>query len=540
MSAPTFDGLLRGFSWTRLGLAALLLALRPLLPSDLIPGEQPAVLSLALLVAVASSVALLLFGDVTDPRHLAWLFSLLDVALITAIVAATGGARSIFAFLYVLSVTASCVLLSRTGGLAMAAVASVLYTGVVLGRTVFPTSVFFEAPGETTALELLTMFMNAGTFLVVAIVAGGLAEQFRTTRRELEKGRRDLLDLQVFKDLVFQSVGTGLIALDLEHRVTALNRAAEEMTGRAASGVIGQSWSALFGGAIALDAVAAAIDANPRGASLHETSLRRPDGATAPVRVTFSALRAGDGARLGLIGACEDLSAIRRLEARMRQADRLATLGRMAANIAHEIRNPLASLTGAIEVLTAAPTASDARERLSQIVTRESERLNQIIKNFLEYARPAPLILETVNVADTLEEVLVLLEHRSKPGSLKIVREFAPPVVWRVDPQQFKQVVWNLCLNAVDAMPEGGELRVGAAAAADRILEVWVSDTGGGVGADDLPHLFEPFFSTKPEGTGLGLALVHRIVQEHGGEIDVRSTPGLGTTFTVDLPAHHA
>ena len=133
-----------------------------------------------------------------------------------------------------------------------------------------------------------------------------------------------------------------------------------------------------------------------------------------------------------------------------------------------------------------------------------------------------------------------LLEHRARPGSLKIVREFGPPVVWRVDPQQFKQVVWNLCLNAVDAMPEGGELRVGAAEAPGRVLELWVSDTGAGIAADDLPHVFEPFFSTKPEGTGLGLSLVHRIVQEHGGEIDLRSTPGVGTTFMVTLPVRDA
>ncbi len=540
MRAPNIDGLLRGFSWARLGLAALLLALGPLLPSDLIPGEQPVVLALALLVAVASSAGLLFLGPGAQARHIAWLVCLLDIVLITAVVASTGGARSIFAFLYVLSVTAACVLLSRTGGLAMAAVASMLYTGIVLGRTVFPTSVFFDMPEETTGLELLTMFMNSGTLLIVAIVAGGLAEQFRTARLELEKGRRDLLDLQAFKDLVFQSVGTGLIALDQEHRVTAFNRAAEEITGRAASEVIGHAWPVLFGNAIALDTVAAAIDGTPRSASLHEITLRRPDGVAVPVRVTFSALRAGDGARLGLIGACEDLSAIRELEAQMRQADRLATLGRMAANIAHEIRNPLASLTGAIEVLASPVVVGEARDRLSQIVMRESERLNQIITGFLEYARPAPLAFEMVNVADALEEVLVLLEHRAKAGSLKVVREFDAPLYWRVDSQQFKQIVWNLCLNAVEATTDGGELRVGAAAAADQLLEVWVGDTGSGIGPDDLPHLFEPFFSTKPDGTGLGLALVHRIVQEHGGGIDVRSTRGLGTRFTITFPARNA
>src|SRR2546429_4583974 len=194
--------------------------------------SHPVVLALALLIAAASSGVLLLFGPGAQPRPVAWLFGLLDIVLITAIVASTGGGRSIFGFLYVLSVTGACVLLSRTGGLAMAGVASVLYAGVVLGRTVFPTNVFYEAPGETTALELLSMFLNAGTFMIVAIVAGGLAEQFRATSLELETKQKDLRDLQVFKDLVFQSVGTGLIALDRDHRITAFNGAAEEITGR--------------------------------------------------------------------------------------------------------------------------------------------------------------------------------------------------------------------------------------------------------------------------------------------------------------------
>jgi two-component system sensor histidine kinase PilS (NtrC family) len=223
----------------------------------------------------------------------------------------------------------------------------------------------------------------------------------------------------------------------------------------------------------------------------------------------------------------------------MRQADRLATVGRMAANIAHEIRNPLASLTGAIEVLTSPLTAEDARERLSQIVARESERLNHIIKNFLEYARPAPLSIATFDAAAAIEEVLLLLEHRASPGSLKVIREFAPSMPWPVDAQQFRQILWNLCLNAVEAMPNGGELRVAAAVRCER-LEVSVSDTGDGINAVDLSHVFEPFFSTKPEGTGLGLALVHRIIQDHGGEIDVRSAPGLGTTFTLTLPPRDA
>src|SRR5213078_776055 len=215
VKALNVNTLLRGFAWARLGLAVVLLSLGPVMPSVLVvSGEHPVVLALALLIAAISSGVLLLFGPGVQPRPVAWLFGLLDIVLITAIVAATGGGRSIFSFLYVLSVTGACVLLSRTGGLAMAGVASVLYTGVVLARTVFPTNVFFDATEETTALELLSMFLNAGTFLTVAIVAGSLAEQFRATSQELETQRKDLADLQAFKDLVFQSVGTGLIALD--------------------------------------------------------------------------------------------------------------------------------------------------------------------------------------------------------------------------------------------------------------------------------------------------------------------------------------
>jgi two-component system, NtrC family, sensor histidine kinase PilS len=536
--ALNVGGPLRGFSWARLGIAAVLLALAPLVSPGPVPAER-AVLVLALLVAIASAGAVLLLPPPAQPRRLTWFICLLDTALITAVVAATGGPRSIFTFLYVLGVTAACVLLSRTRGLGIAAVSIVLYTGIVVARTVLPLIQFFDAPQETTALEVVTMFLNAATLLVVAILAGGLGEQYRATRQELETQQKDLRDLQAFKDLVFQSVGTGLIALDRQHRVTAFNRAAEEITGVVAPHAIGQAWSSLIGAAIPLEPIDAVIAANPRASTRHEAVLRRPDGTSVPVRMTFSALRSGEGERLGLISACEDLSAIRAMESRMRQADRLATVGRMAANIAHEIRNPLASLTGAIEVLTSPLTADDARERLSQIVARESERLNHIIKNFLEYARPAPLSIATFDVAAAAEEVLLLLEHRASPGSLKVLREFAPSIPWAVDAQQFRQILWNLCLNAVEAMPEGGELRVSVAARGET-LEVAVSDTGDGIAAGDVAHVFEPFFSTKPEGTGLGLALVHRIVQDHGGEIDVRSSPGLGTTFTVTLPARNA
>ena len=539
MAGADSDHLIRGYAWARLGAAALLLALGPSIPPELMPVTNRPVLVGALLVVALSSTWILLLRTSTRSPRLRWCACILDGVVVTAVVAATGGGRSMFSFLYVLLVVAACLLLSRTGGVGIAGLCSALYIGVVFTRTIVPMALVLEAPEETTALEIMTMFLNSGTLLVIAIVAGGLAERFHAARAELDAKRRALNDLQVFKDLVFQSVETGLVAVDRRHRITAFNRAAEEMTARAAVDAIGQPWRVLFGESVSLAAIEAALDGPPRAPRRHEVPVARPDGTTVPLRIAFSALRSAEGGRLGLIAACEDLSAIRTLEARMRHADRLATLGRMAANIAHEIRNPLASMTGAIEVLVGEERPPEMRDRLASIVLRESGRLNEIVKAFLEYARPAPLAPASLNAADCLDEVLLLIEHRAGPGSLKIVREFSGPLDVTADPQQFRQIVWNLCLNALQAMPEGGELRVGASVHDGR-LEVRVTDTGEGIGSEDLPHVFEPFFSTKDGGTGLGLALVHRAVQDHGGDVEVHSVPGAGATFVVTLPVHHA
>ncbi len=535
MTAPDADRLLRRVCWARLGLAELLLVLIPLMPAGTIPGGNTGVLALALLVAVVSSGALLLAGPLANPGRPAWMMSLLDSVLVTAVVAATGGPSSIYTFLYVLSVTGASVLLSRPRTLAVAAVASLLYTGLVWSRTVFPITVLLEPPQETTALEVLTIFLNSATFLAVAIVAGGLAERYRATRRELESQRKDLHDLQAFKAVILRSVGAGLVAVDGAHTVTAVNRAAEALLGREAAEAIGRPWSELFGEGIPLAEVERAVAGQPGATPRHETSVARADGTRVPVRVTFSVLQAGDGRRLGLVAVVEDLSEIREMERRMRQADRLAALGRLAANIAHEIRNPLASMSGAVEVLGSDLATGKERERLTQIVARESARLDRIIGNFLDYARPAPLAPGTVNVAEIVEDVLMLLQHRDLPPGLKITREFPPSLPWRLDAHQFRQALWNLCLNGVEAMPAGGELRVSAEVRPEG-LRVAVSDTGEGIGPGELPHVLEPFYSTKPGGSGLGLALVHRAVEDHGGQIDIRSAPGLGTTVVLTLP----
>jgi two-component system sensor histidine kinase PilS (NtrC family) len=355
----------------------------------------------------------------------------------------------------------------------------------------------------------------------------------------MEDQRKHLSDLQAFRDLIFESVGSGLVAVDPAGRVTAFNRAAESITGIRAAEAVDQPWEAIFGRGVNLEEARCAVSEGTEPAPRYEFPLRRRDGHEVPVGISFRSLRSGTGDVAGLIGVCQDLSSIKLMEQRVRQSDRLAAVGRLSANMAHEIRNPLASISGAVEALARDLPPDHARGQLVEIVLRESARLNQIVGDFLEYARPAPMVPLEINMAEILDEVLLLIEHRSLPANLKVVREYGDTLPTRADPQRLRQAVWNLCLNAVQAMPEGGELRVSARSLRERggRLQICIADTGQGISDSDLPHIFEPFFSTKPEGSGIGLALVYRVVEEHGGSIEVRSRVGDGTTFILILPA---
>lgn len=471
-------------------------------------------------------------------ERIAWFQFGLDAVLITGIITATGGPQSVFIPLYVLLVVASCFVLSGRGGLVVAGICSLLYVLPVLGRTIVP-MLKVGAPSENTALEILTVFMNAGVLLAVAVVTGALAERYHELQEHMEDQRKHLSDLQAFRDLIFESVGSGLVGVDPSGRVTAFNRAAESITGVRATDAVDQGWETIFGDGVDLDEVRRAVSEGSEPAPRYEFRLRRRDGQEVPVGISFWSLRSGTGDVAGLIGVCQDLSSIKQMELRMRQADRLAAVGRLSANMAHEIRNPLASISGAVEALARDLPPDHTRSQLVEIVLRESARLNQIVGDFLEYARPAPMAAIEINMAEIFDEVLLLIEHRTLPANLKVSREYGESLPTRADPQRLRQAVWNLCLNAVQAMPDGGELRVGAQSLRERggRLQISITDTGQGIAETDLPHIFEPFFSTKPEGSGIGLALVYRVVEEHGGSIEVRSRVGEGTTFVLTLPA---
>jgi two-component system, NtrC family, sensor histidine kinase PilS len=537
--SPALRSSLWGLNRARLLTAAIVLAVGALLRFTEAFPYAFGPFAMTVLGGAAACLALPLAERRGVPlERTAWFQFGLDAILITAIVTATGGPQSVFIPLSMLLVVASCFVLSGRGGLMVAGLCSLLYVLPVLGRTIVPMW-RVGAPSENTALEILTVFMNAGVLLAVAVVTGALAERYHELQQHMEDQRKHLSDLQAFRDLIFESVGSGLVGVDPNGRVTAFNRAAESITGMRAEDAIDQGWEAIFGAGVDLAEVRRAVSEGSEPAPRYEFRLRRRDGQEVPVGISFWSLRSGAGDVAGLIGVCQDLSSIKQMEQRMRQADRLAAVGRLSANMAHEIRNPLASISGAVEALARDLPPDHTRSQLVEIVLRESARLNQIVGDFLEYARPAPMAPIEINMAEILDEVLLLIEHRTLPANLKVSREYGDTLATRADPQRLRQAVWNLCLNAVQAMPDGGELRVGARSLRERggRLQIAITDTGQGIADADLPHIFEPFFSTKPEGSGIGLALVYRVVEEHGGTIEVRSRVGEGTTFLGTLPA---
>jgi len=476
---------------------------------------------------------------VQAPGRFAWFQLSLDAVLVTGVVATTGGPESIFVPLYVLAVVASCFVLPRAGALIIAGLSSLLQIGLVVGRAAV-VLLHLAEPTDIAPLEVLAALLNAAVLLVVSMVIASLAERYRKSEEHRAAQDKYLSDIRAFRDLIFQSVGSGLVAVDASDRVTAFNRAAESITGIDAAQAVGHPWSTIFGPGVDLRDVRAAIDQPDAIPPRLEFLLERRDGSRVPVGITFWSLRTGGGDPVGLIGVCQDLSAIKQMQERMRQADRLATVGRLSANMAHEIRNPLASISGAVEALSRELPPDERRNRLVEIVLRESARLNELVRDFLEYARPAPMARIDVDIAELLDDVLFLMEHRSLPANIKIVRDYGESLIAQVDPQQMRQVIWNLCLNAVQAMPEGGgEIRIGAQLLSGDLpsLQISIADNGHGISDDDLPHIFEPFYSTKPEGSGLGLALVYRVMQDHAGRVEARTHPGEGTTFTLTLPA---
>jgi two-component system sensor histidine kinase PilS (NtrC family) len=470
----------------------------------------------------------------------------LDVLLETALIYATGGALSFFPFIYLFSILATGIIVSPRRSFLTAGVAVICHgflLDLVFYRVIPPLG---NVPAQRDivaegSFTILVIAANACASFIVAYLGTYLAEQLRQVRTQALETKASLAELQVLHEDIVQSVSSGLVTFDREGRALTANRTVEVLIGRAAAAVRLDAWERVFREAPSFDHVWRTLQAK-RVPYRFQAYLARADQTTIPIGVSASLLRRGSGEPIGVICSFQDLTDIKRMEVEVRHADRLAAIGRLAAGLAHEVRNPIASIRGSVEVLGQTLNLQGTDRRLMDIVLRESDRLDGTIAEFLEFSRPKPPSRVPTDLTAVVDEVLLLLSNQAGEA-VQIARAYPDGTVKAyVDPAQVRQALWNLCLNAVEAMSGGGTLRVAVGLRRggepdDRgMVEVAVEDTGPGVPAEHLPHIFEPFYTTKTRGTGLGLAIVHRIVQEHEGQMRVEASAAGGARFVMVVP----
>ncbi len=428
----------------------------------------------------------------------------------------------------------------------MASIAGIFYGAIVdlqYYRSTYQITLFEWLP--RTELHVPEIFYNLSLnllgFIMVGYLSGTLAEKLRSTGERLEEKDRDLTGLQEFHQFVLESIDSGLFTTDPEGRLTSFNRRAEEIMGYSQAEVRRRFWWEVF----AWPAPTGQSGILPAGMShrLEEVG-RRKDGTRLILAMSLAPLQAR-GWSAGIVGVFEDITPLKKMEEVVRRKQWLATIGELSAGLAHEIRNPLAALSGAIQVMRKDLYTTDVNRPLLDLALRETERLNGIVSDFLQYARPRPLNLKQCDVTELVQDTIHLLEQTPEyGGKIRFIRHLAPDgVVTMVDPDQMRQVCWNLGLNACQAMPDGGTLVVATRRVAPPVggtegdsVEIVFEDNGPGIPEEHLHKIFYPFFTTKEGGTGLGLSLVHRIMDEHKGSVLVESVQGEGTCVKLTLP----
>jgi two-component system sensor histidine kinase PilS (NtrC family) len=457
-----------------------------------------------------------------------------DVALVTWLVYLTDAVRSPFIALYLIVIfTISC-LTSRPGTYLLTLLITACYLGLVV-------QVHQQTPDKVLVHQTAIGFY-VFAFFAVAFLSSQFNVQLSRTDANLALATRKLNDIRAFSERVIDSISSGLVTIDLQHQIISFNRAAEEITGFNEVQVVGKHLNALF--PTISEQIEAGKDVLLSGHGLSRLNL---DGTTAEGKqiqlgFSISPLTTVTGEITGLVLPFQDLTDVMRLERDIRRQDRLAALGRAAAGIAHEIRNPLASMRGAVQVLGNDSRLSDEDAQLVNIVLRESDRIDRIISDFLMYARPRQPEKEAVNLNHLLEETLTLLRYNSEIDSSKYQLRAVPcddPALIYADPGQMRQVLWNLARNAIKAMPDGGAFTITLQRSSDGAqIQVDFTDTGIGMTEEQIERIFEPFSSYSTGGTGLGMSVVYHIINEHRGKIDVKSEVGRGTTITLLLAAY--
>jgi len=463
-----------------------------------------------------------------------------DILVTTVVVYLTGGLESIFSFMYMLAVINAGILLKKRGGVLTASVAVIFY-GTLLDLHYFgyihPYYTRLYSPMFFRPVDVLfKIFINACAFYLVAFLTGYLSQQAEESRLKLEAKQSDLERLEDLNESIVQSIATGLMTLGPGGEIFSLNPAGERILGLEFAEVQGRK----FAQAVPQLGIPPENEIRTgQGRSWH-ASYVRADGQELYLELALLSLRDRTGAPWGDLLVFQDKTRIRQMEEEVKRVEKLAVVGELAAGIAHEIRNPLASLSGSFQMLEAGLKDDPVQNRLLTIIRREVEHLSHIVNDFLLFARPRSGLAGRIDLSRTLEENLRMFEHQLDfNGGILVTWELQPGVEVLFDPHQLEQIMWNLLRNAAEAMPDGGSITVkaGLDASDRRWAVVTVADTGQGMAPEDLPKIYDPFFTTKARGSGLGLSIVSRILEDGGGRISVASQPGRGAVFTIHLPA---
>ncbi len=532
---------------SRLAFAGALLAVVGLIERDNNPRTFiPALVQVAVATFSLSILYLIALRTRIPLKALAYAQLSLDLVIVTWLVFRTGDAESPFVALYLVILLAACALVGRRGVSILGASSAALYAAA---SALVMAGVFSRAKGwpayEGPMLAQIEFMisLNVIAIFAVTILSSQLAERIRRSEIQLATATRDLADYRLFNDRIIESMRSGLVTTDLRGNIITFNRAAEDITGYQAQDVRGKNISTIFGDIEKqIEAGLESIRTRTR-LPRFDIGCKTADGREIHLGFSVAPLiddeqrESGSPAR-GYVLTFQDLTEVMELEREVRRQERLAALGKMAAGLAHEIRNPLASMRGSVQVLASELSLSPDQSQLMEIVLRESDRLNRIVSDFLTYARPPKMERAVIELGSLLAETAALLKNSSelRPDHF-IVEEHPPePVLYQGDPNQIRQILWNLARNAIQAMPQGGTLRIMLDAKPAGEVSITFSDTGQGMSREQKDRLFEPFNSSSG-GTGLGMAIVYQLVRDHNGRILVETEAGKGTSISIKLPS---
>lgn len=475
--------------------------------------------------------------------------SLWDIALISAMVFATGGIRSIYSIFYPLVIIYSVLFLGKRGGLIVASAASIFYgllADLEFYKVIYPQFSVSVHDYEVSPGDVITRIItHILSFYVIAYLASFVVEQERKARALLAEKQDAFDQLDLLHRSIIESVDNGILTINLNGMIKSFNRAATEITGIAFRDIENHHFSEVFPEGPCLGENKNANQHMSLANTRFETLFSTGGGKRLVLGGSVSPLKDSQGTMIGYIVVFQDLTEINEMKKSLEKSRQLALIGEIAANLAHEIRNPLASIGGSIQMLKGNMAQDKTNARLMQIILRGKDHLESFLKDFLLMARPALGVREEIDIRETIKDSIESLRYVADwHERLDVVMALThDPLTIRANKTEIRQILWNLMLNAVQAMPDGGVLKVDARplrVGEKEGAEIAIGDTGCGIEEQQFSKIFDPFYTTRDAGTGLGLAVVNRILEAYGGKIYMQSEPGKGSVFTIWLPVHAA